>query len=152
MDRIEAAGPFLVVDFQRFAIADEADAHVAFEVGDDFRALVRGGRGMVDPEHGFLADSHVVALHQPAVAPQQPHFVRALLPPIGRHGRDDDGIDVIALRHVDFGEERSRQKENKARIVAGTLRVPSAQVAGTLRVPSAHCDVARFSARKVRSP
>ena len=78
-DRVEAAEPFLVVDFHRLAIADQADADIAFEIGDHLRALVRAGRGMVDPEHRFLADRRVVALHQPAVAPQQPHFVRRLV-------------------------------------------------------------------------
>ena len=70
---------------------------------------------MVDPEHRFLADRHVVALHQSAIAPQQPHFIRAFLPAIGGLGRDDDRLDVIALRHADLGQERCRQEEDEGR-------------------------------------
>ena len=111
-DRVEVAEPFLVVDVHRLAFADQVDPHVAFEIGDYLRTLVRAGRGMVDPEHGFLADGRLVALHQVAVAPQQPHFIGPLLPAIGSLGRDGNRLDVIALRHRNLAKSvaGSRQK------------------------------------------
>ena len=110
-DRKEAAEPFFVVDLDRLAIGDQADADITFEIGDDLRASVRGGRGMVDPDHRFLADRPVVALQQLAFAPQQPHFIRALLPSIGRLGLDHNRLDVIAVRQADLCRERCRQEK-----------------------------------------
>ena len=110
-DRREAAEPLLVADFHRLAVADQADADVAFEIGDHVGALVRASRRMVDPEHRFLADRCVVALHQPAIAPHQPDFELAFLPAVGRHGRDHDRIGVIPLRQANLRKQRCRQQE-----------------------------------------
>ena len=91
---------------------------------------------MVDPEHRFLADRHVVALHQLAIAPQQPHFIRAFLPAIGRLGRNVDRLDVVALRHVDLGKSVAGSRSMSARKAAGTSPMsasgPSGRV-GALR-------------------
>ena len=99
---------------------------------------------MLDPEHRFLADRRFVALHQPAIAPQQPHFIRTLLPAIGRLGRDGDRISVIAFRHVDLREERRRQQQEDERETRPTQRAS----AHSLHVPSCGCSMPRSQASR----
>ena len=114
-DREEAAEPLLVVDFHRLAIADQADADVAFEVGDDLRALVRAGRGMVDPEDRFLADGRVIALYQSAVAPQQPDFIAPSCHRLAAWAEITIGSTLLPSGTLICGEERCRQQEDEGK-------------------------------------
>ena len=136
-DRKEAAEPFLVLDFHGPAIADQAETDVALKIGNHLRTAARAGRGMIDPEHRFLADRHVAALHQPAIAPQQPHLIGVLLPSIGRLGRDDDRIAVAALRNGDLGQERCGQEENECQKNSGRPDSPLPPAEGQGRHMSA---------------
>ena len=103
-DREETGEPFLVADFYRITVAHEPHVDVAFEIGDYLGPPLGRSLRVVDPEYGLLAVRHVVALRKADVAAHDPDFVVVHLPSIGRLGRDDDRIDIVAVGQGDVGK------------------------------------------------